>query len=126
MHWTTKWLGRDWVKGVYQCEDFAAEVMRSEFGRNVPKDLRGGEREWDRQISVHAMRYWRRIDTPRDGDGVLMLCSGARARRFYHLGVFAGPASVLHCPRDGTSVCQPLHELAAHGLRLEGIYRWTG
>ena len=127
-HWTTNWLGRPWIAGTYQCEDFVAEVLREEFGLDVPKDLRGGERDWDRQLAAHAERRWRRADTPQDGDGVLMEFAGALARRFYHVGVYAAgrPPCVLHCPREGTSVLHPVTELAAHGLRLEGVYRWTG
>ena len=129
MHWTRKWLGRPWIAGSYQCEDFVAEVLREEFGLDVPKGLRGAdERGWDRQLARHAMRCWSPADAPVDGDAVLMVSTAAAGRRFYHAGVHVAgrPPAVLHCPRGGTSVCQPVTELAAHGLRLEGTYRWSG
>lgn len=128
MHWSGKWLGRPWVEGSYQCEDFVAEVLREEFGLDVPKSLRRDERSWDRQLSEHAARCWSPIRVPCDGDAALMISTAAAGRRFYHVGVCAGgrPLLVLHCPRGGASVLQLLGELAAHGLRLEGWYRWNG
>lgn len=129
MHWTAKWLGRPWVAGSYQCEDFVAEVLREEFGLDVPKGLRGAEeRSWDRQLSEHAARCWALTVSPADGDGALMISTAAAGRRFYHVGVYvaARPALVLHCPRGGASVLQLVGELGAHALRLEGVYRWNG
>ena len=129
MHWTARWLGRPWVAGVHQCEDFVHQVLKAEFGLEVPRDLRGSaERGWDRQLREHRDRYWRRVDEHAAGDVVLMVDAGGRGRRFYHVGVWvdARPPAVLHCPRDGVSVCQPLLELPAQGLAVEGVYRWAG
>ena len=128
-HWTSRWLGRPWVRGVHQCEDFVADVLRGQFGLAVPRDLRSeDDRAWDLQLGRHRALHWRRVDHVVDGDAVLMSASGLGRRRFWHVGVYTAgpPKSVLHCPIDGESVCQPIHELEAHGLSLEGFYRWRG
>ncbi len=128
-HWTEKWLGRQWVPGRYDCADFVVEVLREEFGRTLefpPHAAASTGR--DRQIDEMRGDYAIRTIAPTDGDGALMREAGGRRRRRYHIGlvaIHAGTMLVLHCSRDFGAVLCRTGDLPAHGLDLEGFYKWT-
>jgi hypothetical protein len=64
------------------------------------------------------------VDTPRDGDAVLMLCRG----RPSHIGVFCivdGERCVLHAMENlGMVVLHRLRDLSKCLLMIESFYRW--
>ena len=127
-HWTEKWLGRQWTPE-YDCADFAQEVLVTEFGLLVDFPAHAASSTGrDRQIDDLRGDYAVRAIAPADGDGALMREAGARRRRRYHIGIVAihgGAVHVLHCSRDLGAVLCRTTDLAAHGLELEGFYRWT-
>ena len=129
MHWTTRWLGRAWVEGEYECTDFAAEVLREEFGRAVDvPSAPAGTRARDQLLIRELRSRARPVDAPVDGDLVLMRMAAGVRLRAWHLGLYAAGGGVapcvLHCARDDGAQVHRIDELGVVlGYALEGYYR---
>ena len=80
MHWSTKWLGRPFIPGQYDCLDFVREVLREEFGREIriPPRVSDTMRTMVREIEELAGDVAVAIDMPREGDAVLLKPAGTR------------------------------------------------
>ena len=130
-HWTERWLDRPYVEGEHDCLDFARDVLREEFGREIripPREatgLRGFSREIAELGGEAAVPI---VSDPAEGDGVLMSKAGWK-RGGHHVGLWTAPGGVphvLHCVKVLGSVLWPLHHLQGRGWQAEGFYRWLG
>lgn len=120
--WAEPYLGLPWIEGQCECWQFAARVWAEVFGWAVdPAPLAGDDPRLARRLCEgHAERgAWDRTDAPRDGDAVMM----ARGARPCHVGVWAGPGSVLHSVRGAGGLLTPIARLPDLGYRVVALYR---
>lgn len=132
-HWSTKYIGRPYVRGEYDCVSLVVDVVKELRGVEVPlPDIRS----WRRWSEEGAERYLspfaesvpvRRAD---DGDLVLMRVRGRRRDIGTHVGAFiAGYGLVLHCSEQAGVRAERISEMvpAYGGSRFElvGYYRWS-
>lgn len=130
IHWSTKWLGKPYVEGEYDCMDFIQEVLRVDFGREiqVPTRWRGST---VRTMVREVEELGREVAEPRkgnryEGDGVLLKPVGFRPTGF-HIGLYAlpnGEPHVLHLVETLGAVIYPCGTMAQHGWWVEGYYQW--
>ena len=136
MHWAEELIGRPWIAGgrgpdAFDCWGLVRFCWRERFGIEVPEisvdaaDLRAvlaGFRDHPER------RRWCRVEPAREpareGDGVLM----RQSRYPVHVGLWLAVdgGGVLHAVRDSGVVFQIPADLATHGWRIEGTYRFTG
>ena len=130
-HWTEGWLGREWRPGEYDCGEFAAEVLRARFGRDVAASpLLAGRRRRDAFLAALARENaaWRlpEGEEPAEGDVALLARAGSLLPHGWHLGVLVCPAAsepaLLHLDRIGSRLT-PIGRLEAEGMALRGWYR---
>lgn len=126
----TPYLGLPYCARTHDCADLVMQVMLGLFGRCVvlpqdrprPLGAHRQQRELGRVVSTQTQR----IDTPRNGDLVLMIELGAT--RPSHAGVYfflGHEHRVLHNSEGlGSSRLHRIAELPRLGLNVEGYYRW--
>lgn len=127
-HWSEAYIGREYVLGESDCARLVCDVRREVFGLPVPPDA-----DPDRaasalgrfhQMSDGVAEYGERVESPAEGDAVLMLCRG----RPSHIGAYCvvnGEPSVLHAMQNaGMTVLHKLRDLPRYLLEVEGFYRW--
>jgi hypothetical protein len=126
-HWSDKYVGRKYVTQDYDCSCLAAEVSEIEFGKIVDLPITRGINAigQHRVLVQNKERLTEKVETPEDGDIVLMIGGG----RLNHLGVYYkdndGNAWVLHnCENAKQVVRTRLRSLSVYGFKLEGFYRW--
>lgn len=112
------------------CADLVLLVQRELFGRCVhlpgkrPRPLRPAEQ--DVAIAAYRAQLADHVDSPLDGDAVLMREIGADIAG--HIGTYFFinfTPCVLHTTAYlGGSVLHRLQDLSATGLTVEGFYRW--
>lgn len=125
MHWSEQYLGWEYVTGERDCAVLAAEVQRDVFGRDIrlPRELHDSTPfSASAQFRTELPDIASRVDSPADGDLVLMLVGNRPA----HIGVYCAtePPSVLHAlQRFGSAVRHSLSDLPRIGLKIEGFYR---
>ena len=128
-HWTEPWLMRR-MPHDYDCADFVRAVVREEFGRVValPSTRAAGLRGRDAQVAAGAVALADPVDTPREGDGVLMRATGRRRSVGHHVGVWCALADVphvLHLLAGTHFPClSAIDALGRIGLEPTGVYRW--
>ena len=140
-HWAEAYVGRPYIEGRHDCAHFVIAVLRERFGREIalpahrPVDgaraglqaRATGVREWDARIAAHRGAFAAPAETPREGDGVLMVAAARRRCIGHHIGIWCAVGAepyVLHCVRGAGSIFHPLRDLGRRALALEGIYRW--
>lgn len=127
-HWCEQYIGRPYVLGDADCARLVCDVRREVFSKPVPG---GAEIERARsalgrvaQMSDGVDAYGAAVDTPEEGDAVLMVCRG----RPSHIGVFCrvnDEECVLHAMQNaGMVVLHRLRDLPKFRLQIEGYYRW--
>lgn len=133
-HWSDRYVGRRYAAGVFDCGELARVVQREVFGREIrlpaerDYELAGGPLEKFRAMAAQIERgkddVARRVDTPQEGDGVLLVSRGYRQHIGVHAAI-AGERWVLHAS-DGSGQVQLQRErdLAVRGLSISGYYRW--
>lgn len=125
-HWSEQYIGEPYVEGANDCAALAARVAREQFGRVValPEERAAGIFGQSAQIKAGAAALVDPVESPDDGDLVLMVAAG----RISHVGVFCridNVAYVLHAMRNaGAVVLHRLFALKYQGLEIEGFYRW--
>ena len=136
LHWSDRYLGRPYIEGARDCADFAVEVLRDVFGRDVrlPRPDRAGgaatARARDRAVETLAGIHAAPLadgEAPREGDGVSMRARGRRRAVGRHIGLWArvgGAPCVVHCMAGAGVVRHELASLPARGLECTGIWRW--
>ncbi|HGM5918281.1 TPA: peptidoglycan endopeptidase [Stenotrophomonas maltophilia] len=110
------------------CADLVVLVQLELFGRVVelpgrrPRGAAG-----QAALGELSRPYCRRVDSPQDGDLVLM--TETPHKRPGHAGIFfflAHEGWVLHSnERNGCSVLHRVRDLPEFGLRIEGYYAWA-
>lgn len=135
-HWAEAYVGRPYVEGRHDCAHFVIAVLRERFGREIALPAHGHDcgapsganvREWDALIAAHRGAFAAPAETPREGDGVLMVAAARRRCIGHHIGIWCAVGAepyVLHCVRGAGSIFHPLRDLGRRALALEGIYRW--
>ncbi len=131
-HWAEELIGRPWLAGgrgprAFDCWGLVRWCLRRRFAVEVPEipvdpeDLRAV----CETFRAHPeRRRWRSVDRPAEGDAVLM----RQSRHPVHVGLWleVDGGGVLHAVRDAGVVFQRPQELATHGWRIEGFYRFDG
>ncbi len=113
------------------CADLAMLVQREVFGRDVafagkrPRPLTAADQ--DAAIASYTAQLADPVDTPRDGDIVLMREGGKSMAG--HVGTFFFlnyAPHVLHTAgwMQGGSSLHRLQDVGGFGLTVTGIYRW--
>lgn len=133
-HWSSKYVGRPFVDGEFDCGELARLVQREVFGREVPlpserwyAGKEGAERlrAMAAQTEKGLADLAQRVELPKEGD-LVMMYSGSRVMHAGIYCVLVAEPWVLHAAeRLGQVVLTRLRELADKGYRLEGFYRWT-
>lgn len=127
-HWSEAYIGRGYVLGESDCARLVCDVRREVFGLPVPEDAEpdraASALQRFKQMSDGVAEYGERVETPQEGDAVLMLCRG----RPSHIGAYCvvdGEPSVLHAMQNaGMTVLHRLRDLPRYLLTVEGFYRW--
>lgn len=127
-HWAEPYIGHPYRLGESDCARLVCRVRREVFGLPVPEDAEP-ERARSAYGRFEQMRdgvdaFADPVETPQDGDVVLMLCRG----RPSHVGVFCrvnDEDCVLHAMQNaGMTVLHRLRDLPRVNLHVEGFYRW--
>jgi hypothetical protein len=121
-HWAAAYVGRPWDGQHNHCWAFCRLVWRERFGLDVPEmPIDGADPRLIRRAFAGAPERgrWQRVDTPTEGDAVLM-AQGARA---CHVGIWIDPGAVLHAVAGPGAVCTPRARLRDMGYRIVGHYR---
>lgn len=134
MHWSTAYVGRPYVEGVFDCGDLARAVQLEVFGRTIkiPADrdhlvetgVVAKFRAMSEQLAAEMPKCVQPVVSPQDGDGVLLKSRGY----LQHIGIYClvdGEPCVLHASDASRQVVRTrVRELAIRGLVVEGYYRW--
>ena len=127
MHWSNKYIGKQYIVGEYDCGHCAEEIQRNEFGRVdfiLPQRMSAGIRGLSKQIEARKEDYVLRTETPEDGDLVLMKSRGA----LNHIGVFfkhKGVEYTIHAMKNlGAVASHRINDLKLIGLTIEGYYKF--
>lgn len=122
-HWTDSYIGLPYIEGDQDCAEVLARVQREVFGRavTVPRTRADGPFGKSAQIAQGAVDLADPVDSPFEGDAVLM-----KVRGLWHVGVWfeAGEPWVLHALRSsGQVVAHRVRDLPVLGIKVEGYYR---
>jgi len=128
-HWAEHYIGIPWEPtgegpDSYHCWAFVRHIQEKHFGRTLPgipnpEDILSIARGF----RDHPERKrWDLVDTPVEGDCVLM----RQARYPIHVGVWldVDGGGVLHCSQEAGVAFQKPDALALNGWRVEGNYRF--
>jgi cell wall-associated NlpC family hydrolase len=121
MKWIDDYVGKPWAAIDNNCWDFVRLIWREHFGLEVPAvDVDAYSRlACCRALSAHDHRHeWVEVETPADGDAVLM----GRSKLMAHVGVFVA-GRVLHCLEGHGVVWQRLSDVKLSGLKNILFYR---
>lgn len=133
-HWAERYVGRQYVEGKFDCADMARLVQKEVFGRDVAIP---GSRDYADKVGVGRLRAMEeqiareignvvtRTDSPREGDGVLLIARGYRE----HIGIYCLIGTepyILHAATGyNQAVLSKVRDLEMfHGMKIEGYYRW--
>ena len=128
-HWSEKYVGKRWQRGVYDCASLAIEVQKDEFGRviELPVERRHYPNiELSALIDLHKADMAVRIEHPVEGDVVLMLDNN----RLNHIGTYIVIGKVPYVLHNLQKAGVVIHRLSGFGKGLltnmvvEGFYRF--
>lgn len=132
MHWAVAYLGKPWVGGgrgplAYDCWGLARAVQSAHYGRELPaiEPANYGLKACALTMRDHPERArWEVVDTPADGDLVLM----AHARHLSHVGVWldVDGGGVLHALQGAGVVFARLSALRDTGWGRIEFLRFRG
>jgi cell wall-associated NlpC family hydrolase len=126
MHWATRYLGDEWVAGSHDCWGFVRRVYQEQYGIEVPVvavdalNLRAKIQAFN----AHPERgHWLPVDTPQEGDAVLMSLNQQPG----HVGIWlaADGGGVLHCVQHQGVIFSGAASLRSHGWNTLGFYHRT-
>jgi len=128
MHWCEPYIGQAYSRGDADCARLVCRVRAEVFGLPVPTDAEA-ERAASRlgrvaQMADGVEAFGLRVNEPKEGDAVLMVCRG----RPSHIGVYClvdSEPCVLHAMENaGMVVKHRIRDLSQVMLSVEGFYRW--
>ncbi len=128
MHWSEKFIGREYVRGEYDCASLVVDVQKEIFSRDVPDT---GERPALRSAEMAKLaealdtlgNTVERVETPEEGCAVQIKVS----MHLVHVGVYfeqGGEGYVLHNIRKHGVISTRMKDLWKFGWAVEGFYRW--
>ena len=122
-HWAETYVGMQYSDN-YDCAVMASDILAKHFGRiiNLPSERDSGVRGTSKQIYSLKDEYAYPVQTPQEGDGVLM-----KMGRLYHVGVYClldNIPYVLHNMKRTGVVLHRVSALRALNTTVEGYYRW--
>lgn len=132
MHWAIKYIGIPWEAGAegpdaFDCRTLFIDIQRKIYGRQVTPIMTDAE---DTKAILKAFqnhpefRQWQRVDTPKDGDAVLL----RQSRYPCHIGVWleADGGKILHSVQGAGVVFQSVHDLISNGWQVQAYYGFVG
>jgi hypothetical protein len=127
-HWSDAYIGDPYIPGTADCARLFCRVSREVFGVEIPDEAevsRAASRIGRAgQMDDAVLSFGEPVETPAEGDAVLMICAG----RPSHIGAYCwvdGEPGVVHAMENaGMTVRHALRDLPRYGLRVEGYYRW--
>ena len=123
-HWAEKYIGTPWVAGDSDCWNLSRRVWAEHFGHVVPVVAvdHASQLATRRAIRDADLSGWTQVQTPQEGDAVLM----ARAEAPCHVGIWLDFGAVLHSIEGAGVICTPQRRLRDIGYRITAFYRWSG
>jgi len=122
-HWAAAYIGTPWDAASQHCWAFVRRVWAERFSLQVPEVQIDAESPYAaRRAFGRGQDGWQQVDTPREGDGVLM----AKGARICHVGIWITPdptPGVLHAIEHAGVIFTPLPRLGGIGYGLAGFYR---
>jgi len=126
-HWVHNYIGREYIKDVYDCASLFVDVAKNEFNKNVsiPVDRTGMRySEMSVEINQRKLSMADPTDKPEEGDAVLLITP----KGLNHIGIYCVVNRVPHVLHAmGGSVAQvvlhKLRELDKYNLKVEGFYK---
>lgn len=125
-HWHEKYVGRKYDRETYNCGHLAIQVNKDEFGRDISLVIATPDHHLsdDEQIQSVKNIYAYRVETPQEGDGVLLMYAGKAS----HVGVYClinNVPHVLHGLDSSKGVClTKIRKLSLLNMEVEGYYRF--
>lgn len=127
-HWTEQYIGREYVRGEYDCASLVVDVQREVFGRDVPDfgerpGRRSDEMEMIAEMLDEAEELVERVEEPEEGCAVQIKVS----MNLTHVGTYCeinGEGYVLHNIKKHGVIATKVRDLWRHGWVVEGYYRW--
>lgn len=126
MHWSDKYIGEPYIPEVADCAVLAVRVAKEVLGRDIsiPVPHAATIRAQAAQIDELKDDYARHIETPKDGQPVLLIGRG----RNCHIGVMCWLANewfVLHASQTFQSITRErLRDITRLQYKVEGFYEW--
>ena len=127
MHWSEKYIGRPYARGVYECPHLVEEVLRREFGVEVVLPKVDWRNTPPADLEAICLDIARPAASPLDGRGVLMRIQGNKRSLGSHVGVcglVSGQPWVLHTMKHSGAIFVPLGQLHLCALEPVGFYEW--
>lgn len=123
-HWAADYIGQPWVAGANDCWSFCRRVWAERFGLSVPVIEVDAAHlaAVTRAFIGHPERVrWAEVDSPVEGDAVLL----AHSRFPTHVGIWVGVdgGGVLHCEQASGVVFSSPGALARCGWGRLAFYR---
>lgn len=128
-HWSTRYIGREHKKGVYDCASLAIDVQKEVFNRDVVLPVERRDYSYSvlsEMIDEHKFSVAEKVEEPQEGDAVLMFSNNRRN----HIGIYTvidGIPYVLHNMQKAGVVLHRLRDIGKGALMnyaIEGYYRW--
>lgn len=125
-HWSAKYIGLPFDTHQFNCWGLVRRVLQDECGIAVPAY---GEISADdllqaaRQVA-HDIRsdVWRKMDSPREFDVVLMTAKEGGHRVFGHVGIMTSTTRVLHVWKETAAVNMDISHARVRET-IVGFYR---
>lgn len=124
MHWSSKYLGKKYIMGHYDCLDFVLDVLRAEYNIETYVIPNHGSCSLDqqRQLETRLGDYFTPLERPIDGCVVLL----RRGKRLGHLGIhyfYNGCSYIIHNSALPGMVIQTLaYRIGRHGCSIESYF----
>ena len=124
--WARKYIGLPyqdaaWGPDYYDCWGILALVYRKEFDIDIIDDMVMYSSRIDKVKRLQKyIRFWKPVDNPEIGDGVLCLIAG----KLPHCGIYVGDKKMLHSIENTSSCIQRLDHIQWRS-RIEGYYRYS-
>lgn len=126
-HWADKYVGMPYVKHENDCAEFFGLIQREVFGRKLPVLPSAMNYDYLRELSDQVQAGFEqmgvRVESPQEGDAVLMRCRNV----VNHIGVYClidGVPHTLHAVLSASQVClHRINDLPKFNISVEGYYQ---